>query len=277
MQGVVAAWYSQNLSLLWFTSIGLATAYYLIPKVINKPIYSYNLAAIGFWTFALFGGLSAMVRLSGGPVPAWFVTVGIAANLLMLVPILTVVTNLFFTMRGNLHAVYSSPTIRFTSFGAVAFALVSVVGLLVSLRSIDRVVHFTQFQVAQQHLTLYAFFSMVMFGAIYYITPRLVGCEWLSATFIKIHFLCSAYGGGVIISMLAFSGLAAGIALADPAATFAEVIQMGRFYLAGHTIGFVIVSVAHITFALHFLLMLLRFGQPAGDPTLFVTHGEENH
>ena len=112
--------------------------------------------------------------------------------------------------------VYYSPTIRFTFFGSIAFAIASGIGLLASLRSVDRLVHFTQFQSAQQHLVLYAFYSMVMFGAIYYITPRLVGCEWLSSTLIKVHFWGSAYGGGMLIAMLLFAGIAAGFALADP-------------------------------------------------------------
>ena len=126
----------------------------MIPKVINRPIYSYNLATLGFWTFAFFGGLTGMVRLNGGPVPAWLVTLSIAANLMMLIPIATVSTNLLFTMRGHTHMVYYSPTIRFTFFGVISFTIASVVGLLSSLRSIDRVLHFTQFQAAQQHLIM---------------------------------------------------------------------------------------------------------------------------
>jgi cytochrome c oxidase cbb3-type subunit 1 len=276
MQDVVAAWYAQGLMLLWFTAIGLAAVYYLIPKVINRPIYSYNLATLGFWTFAFFGGLTGMVRLNGGPVPAWLITVSIAASLMMLIPIATVSTNLLFTMRGHTHMVYYSPTIRFTFFGVIAFTIASVVAILSSLRSVDRVLHFTQFQSAQQHLVMYAFFSMVMFGAIYYITPRLVGCEWLSSTLIKVHFWGSAYGGGMAIAMLAFSGLAAGLSLADPAATFAQIIQIGAVYLPGHTIAYFFIALAHLVFGLHFLLMLLRIGQPGGEPTLFATPGEEH-
>lgn len=277
MQSVVAAWYSQNLMVLWFTAIGIAAAYYLIPKVINRPIFSYNLAHIGFWTFAFFGGLTAMVRLSGGPVPAWLVTLSIAASLMMLVPIATVTTNLLFTMRGHTHMVYYSPTIRFTYFGTIAFAIASALGILASLRSLDRFLHFTQFQAAQQHLVLYLFFSMVMFGAIYYITPRLVGCEWLSSTLIKLHFWGSAYGGGAMICMLAFSGIAAGLTQVDPEATFPQVIEIGRVYLAGHSLSFGMVAIAHLIFGLHFLLMLMRIGQPGGEPTLFATPGEEKH
>ena len=277
MTPVVGSWYVHSLSLYWFTSLGLAAAYYFIPKVINRPIYGYNLASIGFWTFTLFAGLTALVRLSGGPIPAWLVTVSIAANILLLVPIVTVGLNFLLTMRGHYHMVYHSPTIRFTFFGAIAFIVASVVGLATSLRSVDRILHFSQFQIAQQHLVLYAFYSMVMFGAIYYITPRLVGCEWLSASMIKIHFWGSAYGGGMMISLLAFAGLAGGLSFVDPEATWPQVVQISQMYLPGRTVGFALMSVAHLVFGLHFLLMLLRIGQPAGQPTLFAPIGKEQH
>ena len=152
-----------------------------------------------------------------------------------------------------------------------------MVGLLSSLRSVDRALHFTFFQSAQTHLLLYAFFSMVMFGAIYYILPRLVGCEWLSSSMITLHFYGAAYGGGMLIALLAIGGIAHGAALAEPAAIFSQVIQEGAVYYVGGSLAWAMIAVGHVIFALHFLLMLLRIGQPGGEPTLFAPIGEEKH
>jgi cytochrome c oxidase cbb3-type subunit 1 len=277
MPAVVGSWYWHNLQLYWFTAIGLAAAYYLIPKVINRPVQGYNLASIGFWSFVFFGGLTAMVRLSGGPVPAWLVSVSVAASILLIVPIVTITMNLLLTMRGHYHMVYHSPTIRFTFFGAIAFIIMSLVALVSALRSVNSIVHFTPFEIGQQHLLLYAFYSMIMFGAIYYITPRLVGCEWLSATMIKIHFWGSAYGGALMIAMLLLAGLASGLAFNDPESTWAQIVQLYSVYMPGRTVGFLMMSIAHVVFGLHFLLMLLRIGQPGGQPTLFVPAGGDKH
>ena len=275
MQGLVAAWASQNFLNVWLTAIGLATAYYLIPKVISRHVHSYSLAAIGFWSFIIFAGLTGAVRLSGGPIPAWVVTLSIASSIILLVQIVTVTANLVFTMRGQYHMVYHSPTIRFTFFGAIAFTISSTVGLLTSLRSVDSIVHFTPFQTAQSMLASYCFFSMVMFGAIYYILPRLVGCEWLSSSMISLHFWGSAYGGGMLVVVLMLGGLATGFALADPEASFGQVMQVGSLYLPGAVIAWLMIAAGHLVFGLHFLLMLLRIGQPAGEPTLFTPIGEE--
>src|SRR5438270_13866322 len=73
MQAAVTWWFGNNLMFLWFGSIALGTAYYMIPKVIGRPVYSYHLAAIGFWTYALFASWTGMQRLVDGPFPAWMI------------------------------------------------------------------------------------------------------------------------------------------------------------------------------------------------------------
>jgi len=92
VQGVVAKrlsgwWYANNLLFLWFGAIALGTASYMIPKVIGRPVYSYHLAAIGFWSYALFSSWTGMQRLVDGPFPAWMVTASIAATILTLIPV----------------------------------------------------------------------------------------------------------------------------------------------------------------------------------------------
>lgn len=277
MQNVVAAWYSTGLQNYWFTAIGLAAAYYLIPKVLGRSIHSYSLASVGFWSWMIFGGLTAMTKLSGGPVPAWLVTMSIASSIMLVIPLVTVAKNFFKTLEGNTHMLYHSPTIRFTFVGVVCFCIVTALTLLSSLRSLDSIVHFTLFNAGLRDLALYNFFSMVMFGAIYYITPRLVGCEWLSTTLIKIHFICSAYGGAMAAAALLLSGIASGGRMLDPDGAFSQVISNSISYLPGRTIGLIAITIGHTAFGLHFLLMLLRIGQPAGQPTLFAPIGEEGH
>ena len=277
MQNVIAAWYAGGLQNYWFAAIGLGVAYYLIPKVVGQPIHSYNLAAIGFWSWAIFGGLTAMTRLSGGPVPAWLVSLSIASGIMLVIPVLTVGVNFIRTMDGNGQMVYHSPTVRFAYFGVIAFCIWAALTTVSSLRSVDSIVHFTLFQVGLQDVLLYSFLSMVLFGSIYYITPRLMGCEWLSSSLIKVHFLGAAYGGGLAIASLLLSGIASGTRALDPDAQFSQVIYNLSAYLPGRTMGLIVTTIGHTAFGLHFLLMLLRIGQPAGEPTLFSPIGEEEH
>src|SRR5213076_1412633 len=191
-------------------------------KVIGRPVYSYHLAAIGFWTYALFASWTGMQRLVDGPFPAWMITASIAAAILTLIPVATVGLNHHMTMRGYFGLLRYSPTLRFTVFGAFAYTGFSLMGVFLSLRSVAGYVHFTQASIAYSHIGLYAFFSMVMFGSMYYIVPRLVGREWRYAALIKIHFWGSAYGIGLMILMLVAAGFAEGGALDNASMTFMQ-------------------------------------------------------
>ena len=278
MKNIVNAWYQNGIFNLWLGCIGIAAAYYLIPKVINRPIYSYNLASIGFWSWIFLGGLTAMTRLNGGPVPAYLVTISIAASILLIIPIVTLTVNFARTMKGHTGMMASSPTLRFTFVGTIFFSIAAAHGVLSALRSVDKFTHFTAWSYGQMHLITLGFFSMVMFGAIYYITPRLTGCEWLSRTFIKLHFFGTAYGAATIIGLFLFGGLATGFVLNEPTAdkmAFYNVNGIGNAYMPVKTyVGYTLFGLAQIIFAFHFLLMRLKIGQPAGEPTLLEAHGE---
>jgi cytochrome c oxidase cbb3-type subunit 1 len=186
-----------------------------------------------------------------------------------------VTVNLLATVRNHFDSVFHSPTMRFMIFGTVAFAISSLFGILSAPRSVDAIIHFTPFTQGHQQMVFYSFYSMIMFGAIYYITPRLVGCEWLSATLIKFHFLAVAYGGSLAAAVLIFAGVAEGLTFANPDSTFSQIFGIAEVYNPGHTIACFLMAIGHTIFALHFLLMLMRIGQPAGEATLFST--EESH
>src|SRR6476659_10359404 len=147
-----------------------------------------------------------MTRLIDGPFPAWMVTASIAATILTIIPVATVGLNHHLTMQGYFPLMRYSPTLRFTVFGAMSYTVFSVIGVLISFRSVASYVDFTQESIAYTHLGLYAFFTMTIFGSMYYIVPRLVGREWRYGSLIKMHFWASAYGIGLMTIMLLADG-----------------------------------------------------------------------
>jgi cytochrome c oxidase cbb3-type subunit 1 len=107
----------------------------------------------------------------------------------------------------------------------MSYTVFSVVGLLISLRSVASYVNFTQASIAYSHLGLYAFFTMVIFGSMYYIVPRLVGREWRYASLIKLHFWASAYGIGLMTLMLLAGGFSQGSSMENPTLAFSETVE----------------------------------------------------
>src|SRR5437016_2591686 len=249
MQSAVTWWFANNLLFLWFGAIGLGTAYYMIPKVIGRPVYSYHLAAIGFWTYAFFASWTGMQRLVDGPFPAWMITASIAATILTIIPVATVGLNHHMTMRGYFGLLRYSPTLRFTVFGAISYTVFSLLGVLISLRSVARYLQFSEVSSAYSHLGLYAFFSMIMFGAMYCIVPRLVGREWRFASLIKIHFWASVYGIGLMTLMLIAGGMVQGMNMDNPTLPFTESTQSVLPYLRGRSLSGILMTVAHFVVA----------------------------
>ncbi|TWU40099.1 hypothetical protein Q31b_34430 [Novipirellula aureliae] len=81
-------WFAHNVLGLWLTPIGLASAYYFIPKVIGRPIHSYHFSILGFWTVAILYNWAGTHHLIGGPLPVWVVTVGVVGSLMMFIPVI---------------------------------------------------------------------------------------------------------------------------------------------------------------------------------------------
>ncbi len=85
-QATVNWWFAHNVLGLWLTPLGVGTAYYLIPKIIGKPIYSYSVSLLGFWGLALFYSQVGIHHLIGGPVPTWVVTLSVVHSVMMFIP-----------------------------------------------------------------------------------------------------------------------------------------------------------------------------------------------
>jgi cytochrome c oxidase cbb3-type subunit 1 len=267
--GAVNWWYGHNVLGLWFTPIGLASAYYMIPKVIGRPIHSYYLSILGFWSLALFYSWNGMHHLIGGPFPAWMISASVVASVMMFIPVLTVAINHHLTMRGHFEYLKWSPTLRFTVLGAMTYTLVSLQGSLMAIPSVNALFHFTDHTVGHAHLGLYGFFTMTMFGAMYYIVPRLVGWEWPSARMIRWHFWLAASGIALMAGALTLGGFLQGLELNDPDSPFMNSVNIARPFRHAREIGGLLLTIAHFVFAALFLRMVLRRGPRQDEATLF--------
>jgi cytochrome c oxidase cbb3-type subunit 1 len=221
-----------------------------------------------------------MQRMIDGPFPAWMITASIAATILTIIPVATVGLNHHMTMKGYFPLMRYSPTLRFTVFGAISYTVFSLVGVIISFRSVARYLNFTQASVAYSHLGLYAFYTMVIFGSMYYIVPRLVGREWRYASLIKLHFWASVYGVGLMSLMLLSGAIVEGTNLNDASMAFTESTQSILPYLRGRSLAGVLMTVSHFVFAFHFGLMLFGLGRTASVPTFLnpvESEGSEAH
>ncbi len=272
-QGVTEAamnwWYAHNALAVWFTPIGLAGAYYFIPKVIGRPIYSYYLGLLGFWAFALFYNWNGIHHLIGGPLPTWLVTISIVASVMMVVPVLAVAVNHHMTTVQHFRLLRYSPTLRFVVFGAMSYTAVSLQGSLEATRSFNEVVHFTHYTVGHAHFGVYGFLSMILFGAMYYIMPRLAKWEWPYPNLIKIHFWTTAVGIIIYVLAMIIGGWIQGMQMIDASIPFIGVVEITKPFLWVRTVGGGLMMIGHLVFAYQFFLIIKRAGPRRFAPALF--------
>src|SRR5690606_2868331 len=262
-------WFGHNVLGLFYTPVALASVYYFLPKIIGRPIQSYNLSLLGFWALAFFYGQVGGHHLVGGPVPSWLVTLSIVQSMMMIVPVLAFSVNQHLTMRHHFKTLIYSPTLRFIVLGGMMYTLSSVQGSFEALRSINTVTHFTHFTVAHAHLGLYGFFSLVMFGAIYFVMPRVMSWEWPYPRLIALHFWLVVVGFSVYFVGLTIGGWLQGIAMLDATRPFMDSVRLTIPYLESRTVGGAIMTLGHIVFAFHFVTMALRYGRKRVGPALF--------
>lgn len=262
-------WYGHNALGLWFTPVSVGTIYYFLPKVIGRPVVSYNLSLLGFWTLAFFYGQVGGHHLIGGPVPGWLTTLSIVQSVMMVIPVIAFTINMAGTLEGRMQLARHSPTLRFMMFGGLMYLASSVEGSLEALRSVNAVTHFTHFTVAHAHLGMYAFVSMVMFGAIYFMLPRVLNWEWPYPWLISLHFWLAAIGIGIYVVGLSIGGWLQGLAMLDAARPFNESVTLTLPWLQSRSLGGTLMTVGHLVFVAHFAAMALRFGPHRAGAALF--------
>ncbi|MDB4737460.1 cbb3-type cytochrome c oxidase subunit I [Verrucomicrobiales bacterium] len=255
------AWFMGSMIYLVFAPIGLASAYYIIPKIIGRPVHSAQLGYYGFWGLAVFGGWTGIQKFMGGPLPAWMPAVSGAAVIFMLIPVLIVTINQLMTLRGNQSAFNSSPALRFTIAGISFFVIYCIFSALSSFLAVGKFTQLSLTSIGTQMLAVFGFFSMTMFGAIYFIIPRLTGSEWPSLKKINSHFIISIYAMGTLLILNYFGGVWQSSAYAKFDAPLENAISAGKPYAIGASVAWVFILFSTFGFLLNLISILLRSGR----------------
>jgi cytochrome c oxidase cbb3-type subunit 1 len=278
----INAWFRSAFIFLFFTPVALGVAYYLAPKVTGRPVFSYSLAKFGFWSLAVIAPWAGMQKLAGAPLPYFLPYLGAAATALIFIPACAAAVNTLRTMLAAPETMATSPALRFTAAGIVGLLVLTVAAVLLNLPgSTLRVTQFTVSGYGFEILALYGFFTLILFGATYFIVPRVTLREWLSRRLIKMHFYFSVYGIITVAMVALFGGLQQGMGQEQWQQPWLAVADYARPYAVATTFAWCLILFSNFFFFIHLLLMWLRLGRRSTHPTLLVSrhasspHGEE--
>ena len=270
-QSVIAWWYAANLNLVWLALVGLAAVFYFVPQLMNKRLHSRHLALFTFWTLILFASWSGIP--ASAPLPAWMPALSAIATVLTIIPVLAVLVNVYQTCGSGCSQTENTPPGKFFAFGVMAFVISWTMNVVGALPPVSPITNFTWFSVAQSQLNTYGFFAMTMFGAIYYILPRVTGIEWPCAKSVRAHYWIAAIGIVLVVVPLAVGGVRQGFKL-NSAAAFADSTKAMLPFLRISTTGELLLAAGHILFALNLTCMVMRFAKGKFIPAFVAATAE---
>jgi cytochrome c oxidase cbb3-type subunit I len=229
VQAIAANWYGQSVWSLWLAPFALSAAYYIVPKVAGRVLPTYESAPLSFWTLIFVGSWTGGRHLIGGPVPAWVPTMAVVAAGLLVFHYLVIALNFRAAFKST------GTAIRFIRIGLIAYIVMGVLELLTSFRAVAVQSQFTFIATAIEQLGLYGGISMIFFGAIYYMVPRLTGKAWASPGLAAGHRLLVVAGVALSVVTFAVAGLSQGQDLLNPKINMAHIFGSVRLSLLMNT------------------------------------------
>ncbi|MCP2044448.1 cbb3-type cytochrome c oxidase subunit I [Pontibacter sp. HSC-36F09] len=239
---------------MWFMLFTLGLVYYYLPQQLNKPIYSYSLGILAFWSQIFFYTLIGTHHFVFSAIPWSLQTVAIVGSAGMVIPVVSGTTNFIMTFRGAWHKVAGSYTLPFFIVGIIFYFTGSLQGTAEAFRSTNLMWHFTDFTVAHSHLTMYGIIAFFLWGGIYAIVPRLTRQEPPQIT-VGIHFWMAFIGMMFYTIPLMWGGTMRGLMWME-GLPFIESVTMMAPYWLWRAIGGSLMWVSHLVFAYNMYRMI---------------------
>ena len=249
MPDAILAWfYGHGVVGLFLTPLAVAIAYYTVPIVARSPLYSHTLSLVGFWTILTIYTHIGTHHLLQTPVPTWLKVVAVSGSLMMLIPVMTVLVNLWLTMRGRLGYFHADIGGRFVMAGLVWYVITCIQGPLQALPVIQRVTHLNNWVVAHAHLGVLGFSGTIALGGMYFILPRITGKPIYSYRLADVQYWFVLLGMASFFGILTAAGLIQGNGWLNGETVYRILPEIHVYMVLRLATGLLIVAGAFIGF-----------------------------
>ena len=191
---LVQWWYGHNAVAFFLTTPFLGLMYYFVPKAANRPVYSYRLSIIHFWSLIFIYIWAGPHHLLYTALPDWAQNLGVAFSIMLLMPSWGGMINGLLTLRGAWDKVRTDPVLKFMVVAITGYGMATFEGPLLSLKSVNAVAHFTDWIIAHVHVGALAWNGFLTFGMIYFLVPRLFKTKLYSIGLANLHFWVGTLG-----------------------------------------------------------------------------------
>ena len=191
---LVQWWYGHNAVAFFLTTPFLGLMYYFVPKAANRPVYSYRLSIVHFWSLIFIYIWAGPHHLLYTALPEWAQNLGVAFSVMLLMPSWGGMINGLLTLRGAWDKVRTDPVLKFMVVAITGYGMATFEGPMLSLKNVNAIAHFTDWIIAHVHVGALAWNGFLAFGMIYYLIPRLVKTKLHSTALANLHFWIGTLG-----------------------------------------------------------------------------------
>ncbi|MCX7714003.1 MAG: cytochrome-c oxidase, cbb3-type subunit I [Chthoniobacterales bacterium] len=210
---LVQWWYGHNAVAFFLTTPILGIMYYFVPKAAERPVYSYRLSVVHFWSLVFIYIWAGPHHLLNTALPEWLQTLGMVFSLMLWAPSWGGMLNGLLTLRGAWHKLRTDPVLKFFAAGVTFYGMATFEGPLLAIRSVNAVSHYTDWTIGHVHSGTLGWNSFMAAGMIYWLVPRLWGTKLWSPRLADIHFWIGMVGILLYIAAMWVSGITQGLML----------------------------------------------------------------
>ncbi len=203
---LVQWWYGHNAVAFFLTTPFLGLMYYFLPKAANRPVYSYKLSIIHFWSLIFIYIWAGPHHLLYSALPEWAQSLGVVFSVMLIAPSWGGMLNGLLTLRGAWDRVREDPVLKFFVVAVTCYGMATLEGPLLSIKSINAIAHYTDWIVAHVHIGGIGWNGFMTFGMVYWLVPRLFGTKLYSTKLANTHFWLGTLGIAFYAIPLYFAG-----------------------------------------------------------------------
>ncbi|MES2455904.1 MAG: cytochrome-c oxidase, cbb3-type subunit I [Bacteroidota bacterium] len=208
---LVQWWYGHNAVAFFLTTPYLGMMYYFLPKMANRPVYSYKLSILHFWSLIFIYIWAGPHHLLYTSLPSWAQSLGVAFSIMLIAPSWGGMINGLLTLRGAWDKVREDPTLKFMVVGITAYGMATFEGPMLALKQINAIAHYTDWIVAHVHVGALGWNGFLTFAILYWLIPRIYRTELYSKKLASFHFWIGTLGILFYAVPLYFAGFTQGL------------------------------------------------------------------
>ena len=204
-------WYGHNAVAFFLTTPFLGLMYYFLPKAADRPIFSYKLSILHFWSLVFIYIWAGPHHLHYTALPEWASTLGMIFSLMLWMPSWGGMINGLLTLRGAWKKVITDPVLKFFVVAITFYGMSTFEGPLLSIKSVNALSHYTDWTIAHVHAGALGWNGFMAFGMMYFLLPRLMQTELYSKKLAEMHFWVATIGILMYIIPIYVAGLTQGL------------------------------------------------------------------